>query len=98
MDEVKNEPGFQVYELAPFAVSVADSAKQIVFVAGEILIVGLFTTNSIVELEEHPARFVPVTVKTVVVNGDAVIDELIIFPVNHVYVKAPLAVMVDEFP
>lgn len=69
-----NDPGIQVYVVAPFAVSVVLLPEQIVALEAETVTVGEgFTVIKRVAVPEQPPE-VPVTVYVVVVAGETVID------------------------
>lgn len=92
-------PGFQVYEVAPEPVSVAELPAQIA--VGEELapIVGVAVTFKFtVALPVQFSEEVPTTVYTVVTSGDTVTVAPERFPGFQVYVDAPLAFKVAVFP
>ena len=79
-----NAPGFQVYDVAPDAVSVVELPAQIVVLDAVVVTVGVgLTVMSCVAVEEQPVD-VPVTVYVVVVVGETVTEVPVSAPGFHV--------------
>lgn len=92
------DPGIQVYVVAPLPVNVAELPEQTAVDVVAIFTVGLgFTINEIVRVFVQ-IPLVPLTVYVVVVVGVTIILFPVIEAGNQVYVVAPLAVRVAEFP
>lgn len=93
-------PGIHVYVDAPFAVIVLlEPAHKADPKAAAVVIDGSWKTNTVkVTVETAPLPQSPVTVKVVVLVSDTVIELLVKFPGIQVYVVAPLAFNVTEFP
>ena len=93
------KPPLQLYEVAPPAVSVEEAPLQIV--EGDALNVAVgfaFTVTVAVAVLVQPFPSVPVTVYTVVEDGDTVFGLPVPNPPLQLYDVAPPAVRVEEAP
>ena len=94
-----NPPGFQVYDVAPLPVNVAELPAQTLDEDALALTVGLeLITRLMVLVPTHPDALVPVAVYTVELAGLTVTDVPLKFPGFQVKLVAPAAVKVAVFP
>ena len=89
-------PVFQLYVVAPPAVSTVGEPEQTVALL-TVTVGDGFTVTVTMPVLLHPAAEVPVTVYEVFVTGETLMV-LVVGPVFHVYVDAPLPVSITLCP
>ena len=94
-----NDPGIQLYVVAPLAVIVVELPEQIVVLVAVVVTVGLGVTLTVtVCVLVQPLTAVPVTVYVVVPAGLTVTGDPVSDPGIHAYVDAPPPVSVVLLP